>query len=74
VLAEHARVTVLTNGAWQYEVADQHGNFLMHAAGCLDAGKLAALQATKWMSDLSALAARLEDPGPIARSPGKPVR
>jgi hypothetical protein len=25
-------------------------------------------------STLSALAAQLEDPGPIARSPGKPVR
>ena len=74
VLAEHAKITVLSNGAWEYDVADSRGNFQMHGAGCLDASKLAALHATKWMSDLSALAARLEDPGPIERSPGKPVR
>ncbi|HEY1552787.1 MAG TPA: hypothetical protein VGG28_33390 [Kofleriaceae bacterium] len=74
VIAEHSRIVVRTNGAWEYDVADAHGNFLMHGAGCLDASKLAALHATTWMSDLSALAAQLEDPGPIARSPGKPVR
>jgi hypothetical protein len=73
VVAEHARITIESNGAWEYDVADAHGAFAMRGAGCLDAAALASLRGTTWMSDLSALAARLEDPGPIARSPGKRV-
>ena len=73
LLAQHARVTISSNGAWTYEMAEGAGPMLERASGCLDATKLAALRADHWMSDFSALAAALQDPGPIVRSPGKPV-
>jgi VCBS repeat-containing protein len=74
LLAQHGRVTIASNGAWRYELAEGAGPMLERASGCLDATKLAALKADHWMSDFSALAATLQDPGPIVRSPGKPVR
>ena len=73
-LDQHGRVTIMSNGAWRYEMAEGRGRMLQRASGCLDDAKLAALKADHWMSDFSALAATLEDPGPIVRSPGKPVR
>jgi hypothetical protein len=73
VLAQRARVTILSNGAWRYEMAEGSGGLLERASGCLDANKLAALKTARWLSDVSALAATLQDPGPIVRSPGKPV-
>jgi hypothetical protein len=74
LLAQHAKIIVSSNGAWTYDMAEGTGPLLTRASGCLDAKRLATIRSLRWMSDFSTLAGELEDPGPIARSPGKPVR
>jgi hypothetical protein len=77
-LALRAKIVVRSNGAWTYELGAGTGSQTARASGCLAPAKLAELKAElatgrPWMADLSALAAQVEEPGAIARSPGKPV-
>jgi hypothetical protein len=74
LFAQHAKLVIVSNGAWTYDMAEGTGPLLMRASGCLDAARLATIRSLHWMSDVSTLAGELEDPGPIVRSPGKPVR